>query len=124
VLAKALGVLAIVTAVYVVMTTLYVVAAVANGLPAGIWMSVTIGMLGLCSATLAVGAVLLLFRNRYAGLVFKPSSFALAIIGCVLTVQAFRVADNLPLAWWLLMLPTLLAILCATGSIALRTEGP
>jgi hypothetical protein len=123
-MAKALGVLSCITAVCAVMATLSVVGAVASGLPAGIWTSVIIVAVWLVSAALVIGAVLLMFGQRHAGVVLKPSSFALAIIGSGMTIQALRVGDNLPLMWWLVLFPTLLALLCAAGSIALRTAAP
>ncbi len=123
-MSKAFGFVSCMTAVYAVMATLYLVAAVASGLPAGVWTTVIIVAVWLASAALVFGGVLLIFGQRHAGAVLKPSSFTLAIIGTVLSVQALRVADNWPLLWWLLLLPTLLAILCTALSFALRTHVP
>ena len=121
-MAKALGVLAIVTAIYAIMATQSLIGAVASGLPAGILTSITIGVIWFTCAVLIVAALMLILGNRYARMLFKPSSIALAIIGSVLTIEAFRVGDNLLLMWWMLVLPTLLALLCAAGIIALRTH--
>jgi hypothetical protein len=121
-MAKALSVLAIVTAIYAVTATFSFAGAVASGLPAGIWTSVIIGFVWFTCAALTVAALLLMLGNRFAGVVFKPSSFALAFIGCVLTIEWFRVGDNLILMWWMLVLPTLPALVCAAGSLVVKTH--
>lgn len=117
---RILGVLALVTAVYAVLATLSFVGAVASGLPAGMWVSVTIYLVWFASSALLIAGLLLIIRNHYIGLVLKPSSFALSAIGCILAVQAVRAGGYGPLLWWMILIPTLLAVLCAVGSLALN----
>lgn len=119
---RVLGVLAVVTAAYAVMATMSFVGAVASGLPAGRWASATIYLVWFASFALAIAGLFLLIGNRYVALVFNSSAFVLSCVGCILAVQTLQVGGHGILLWWMILFPTLLAILCVAGSLAVKRE--
>jgi hypothetical protein len=121
-MAKVLGALCCATAAYAVFATLYVVGAVSSGLRTGKWISATIYVVWLASACLVIGTGLLAFGERHARAVLEASSFTLVTVGLVLIVRTFLDFENLTLAWWLILFPTLLAVACGSGAIALTTS--